>query len=83
MMGGDFAPLQAVKGVKAYLNNGSPSSLCLIGDQPVLEKLLADHGIEPSSITIQHAPSIIGMHEHPTKALKEKRILPLQSDLAC
>jgi len=27
MMGGDFAPLEAVKGVKSYLNTGSPSSL--------------------------------------------------------
>ncbi|MFN4891800.1 MAG: phosphate acyltransferase PlsX [Bacteroidota bacterium] len=72
MMGGDFAPLEAVKGVKSYLNTGSPSSLCLIGDQPILEKLLMEHGIEPSALTIQHAPTVIGMNEHPTRALKEK-----------
>ena len=71
-MGGDFAPLEAVKGVKSYLNTGSPSSLCLIGDQPILEKLLMEHGIEPSALTIQHAPTVIGMNEHPTRALKEK-----------
>ena len=56
MMGGDFAPLEAVKGVKAFLQKGSPSTLCLIGDQPLLEKLLKEHGIEPSSLMIQHAP---------------------------
>jgi len=72
MMGGDFAPLEAIKGVKAYLKSESPSSLCLIGDQPVLEKLLVEHGIDPSSLLIQHAASTIGMHEHPTKALREK-----------
>jgi len=72
MMGGDFAPLEAVKGVKSYLNTGSLSSLCLIGDQPILEKLLMEHGIEPSALTIQHAPTVIGMNEHPTRALKEK-----------
>jgi glycerol-3-phosphate acyltransferase PlsX len=72
MMGGDFAPLEAVKGVKAFLQKGSPPTLCLIGDQPLLEKLLKEHAIDPSSIIIQHALSTIGMHEHPTKALKEK-----------
>lgn len=72
MMGGDFAPLEAVKGVKAYLKTSSASSLCLIGDKSMLEKLLLEHGIDPTTLFIQHAASVIGMHEHPTKALKEK-----------
>ena len=73
MMGGDFAPLEAVKGVLHYLREeSSPASLSLIGDQPVLEQLLAEHNVPAEHISIVHADQVIGMHEHPTKALKEK-----------
>lgn len=73
MMGGDFAPLEAVKGVLQYLREKSnPASLTLIGDQAVLEQLLAEHKVPTDQITIVHADQVIGMHEHPTKALKEK-----------
>ena len=74
MLGGDFAPLEAVKGVKRYLNaGGSGDRLVLLGDEDVLYKMLEEHGIEPGAMTIVHAPQAIDMHEHPTKALKEKR----------
>lgn len=73
MMGGDLAPLEAVKGVLQYLQEETvPASLTLIGDQPVLEQLLAAHNVPTEHIRIVHADQVIGMHEHPTKALKEK-----------
>jgi glycerol-3-phosphate acyltransferase PlsX len=71
MMGGDFAPLETVKGIKEYLA-GNSSSLTLIGDENQLAPLLAEYEIPNGSYTIVHASEIIGMHEHPTKALKEK-----------
>jgi glycerol-3-phosphate acyltransferase PlsX len=74
MMGGDFAPLEAVKGVMQYLSEkNSPATLTLIGDKQQLEKLTAEYQISPDRFTIIHADEIIGMHEHPTKALKEKQ----------
>jgi len=74
MMGGDFAPLEAVKGVLQYLSGHNiPADLVLLGDQPTLEKLLNDYKIPGDHIRIIHAPQIIDMHEHPTKALKEKQ----------
>ena len=74
MMGGDFAPLEAVKGVLQYLSGHNiPADLVLLGHQPILEKLLNDHKVPPEHIRIVHAPQIIDMHEHPTKALKEKQ----------
>ncbi|MET0394329.1 MAG: phosphate acyltransferase PlsX [Chitinophagaceae bacterium] len=73
MMGGDFAPLEAVKGVLQYLREeSSPASLSLIGDEPALEQLLAEHNVPAGQVSIVHADQVIGMHEHPTKALKEK-----------
>lgn len=74
MMGGDYAPLEAVKGVALYLqNNPTPVSLLLIGDKEELERHLTEHSIPASNISIVHSSEIIGMHEHPTKALREKQ----------
>ncbi len=74
MMGGDFAPLEAVKGIQLYLSQAkSPAILLLTGDETQIRSLLAEHGIDTASIKIIHAPQVIGMHEHPTKALKEKQ----------
>lgn len=74
MMGGDFAPLEAVKGVLQYLSGHNiPATLVLLGDQPQLEKLLAEHKVPVQQIKIVHAPQVIDMHDQPTKALKEKQ----------
>ncbi len=74
MMGGDFAPLEAVKGLQLYLSDGSrTASLFCIGDEAQVKPLLAEHGITSPNVHIIHAPEVIGYHEHPTKALKEKQ----------
>lgn len=74
MMGGDFAPLEAVKGIRLFLEaHTAPVTLYLFGDEAVLAPLLEEHAIPGSSYKIVHAPQVIGMHEHPTKALKEKQ----------
>lgn len=74
MMGGDLAPLEAVKGVLQYLqSSSSPAKLVLIGDQAQLERMLQEHLVPSGSFKIVHADQVIGMHESPTKALKEKQ----------
>lgn len=74
MMGGDFAPREAVKGVHLYINQtGSPANLFLIGDETQINPLLAEFNISSPGIKVIHAPEVIGMNEHPTKALKEKQ----------
>jgi glycerol-3-phosphate acyltransferase PlsX len=74
MMGGDYAPLEAVKGLKAYLTeSGNPVNLVLIGDKTSIGQLLEEHKVFLDNITIVHAEEVIDMHEHPTKALKEKK----------
>lgn len=74
MMGGDFAPLEAVKGVHLYLSaHNIPASLLLIGDKEKIETLLTEQHIPTEKISIVHAEQVIDMHEHPTKALKEKK----------
>ena len=75
MMGGDYAPLEAIKGVQLFLseNKDSEVDLTLIGDENKLSPLLKEHGINSENISVVHAAEVIGMHEHPTKALKEKQ----------
>src|SRR3982751_5558179 len=73
MMGGDFAPLEAVKGIKAYLTEEKiPAELYLFGNQAQIESLLEEHNVPSANIKIVHADEVIDMHEHPTRALKEK-----------
>jgi glycerol-3-phosphate acyltransferase PlsX len=74
MMGGDFAPLEAVKGLQLFLTNTTtPANIFLFGDEEQVRPLLQEYAIPDQQIRIIHAPECIGMHEHPTKALKEKK----------
>ena len=74
MMGGDFAPLEAVKGVAEFLSGSTPDlHLVLIGDEEQIKKHITDHPIPDDKYSIVHASQVIGMHEHPTKALREKK----------
>jgi len=74
MMGGDFAPLEAVKGVSQYLEEtNSPATIILIGNKERIDPLLSDYSIPPERFKLVHAEQVIDMHEHPTKALKEKQ----------
>lgn len=74
MMGGDFAPLEAAKGIRLYLSdNTGEGKLFLFGDESLLHPLLDAEGIPAERVQVVHAPQVIGMHEHPTKALKEKQ----------
>jgi glycerol-3-phosphate acyltransferase PlsX len=74
MMGGDFAPLEAVKGLQQYMNgNAAPANILCVGDEEQLRKFLDEHKIITPNIHVVHAPEVIGYNEHPTKALKEKQ----------
>jgi len=73
MMGGDFAPLETVQGVQLYLSESIlPANLFLIGDEARINLLLHENSVTSPQVTVVHASQIIDMHDHPTKALKEK-----------
>ncbi len=74
MMGGDFAPLEAVKGVQLFFSEPQQQvNLILIGDEQKINPLLSEYKIATKNIQVVHADEVIEMHEHPTKALKEKQ----------
>ena len=73
MMGGDFAPIETVKGLYAYFkDNNQPAKIFCTGDETLLQPLFQQYGIDEKMAKIIHAPQVIGYHEHPTKALREK-----------
>lgn len=73
IMGGDFAPREAIKGIKLYLSESvNPAMLVLTGDETLVKPLLEEFEIPSDIVHVVHAPQVVDMHEHPTKALKEK-----------
>jgi glycerol-3-phosphate acyltransferase PlsX len=74
MMGGDYAPEEVVKGIRDYLaHQPSPAFVSLIGDVHILEPLVAQYALPAKAFKIIPSTQVIGMHEHPLKALKEKK----------
>ena len=72
MMGGDYAPLEAVKGLQLYLQSNTDATIYCIGDEQQVRALLHEYQVAQDRVVIIHTSEIIGYHEHPTKALKDK-----------
>ncbi|HJV18278.1 MAG TPA: phosphate acyltransferase PlsX [Sediminibacterium sp.] len=74
MMGGDFAPQEAVKGIQLFMSDAPDSvNIYCIGDEAVVKPLMEEHRVSSPNLHFIHASEVIGYHEHPTKALKEKQ----------
>ena len=71
-MGGDYAPLEAINGIQQYFSEEGKAHLVLIGDEEKIHPVLSRFSFSADRFTVVHAPQIIGMHDSPTKALKEK-----------
>lgn len=73
VMGGDFAPEQTVLGA-IEARNQLPDSveLVLIGNKNLILPLLKKENADESLFKIVHCTEVIGMAEHPTKAIQQK-----------
>jgi glycerol-3-phosphate acyltransferase PlsX len=73
IMGGDFAPKAAVLGaIAAYKSLSPQQQLVLIGDKEEAIKLLQENNFSPDHFEFVHTTEVIGMGEHPTKAVVQK-----------
>jgi glycerol-3-phosphate acyltransferase PlsX len=71
--GGDFAPKANLEGaVLAQSELPQDCVLTLIGDQDQILSGLSSLGADPKDFDIVHAPEVITMHDHPTKAIPSK-----------
>jgi glycerol-3-phosphate acyltransferase PlsX len=72
-MGGDFAPLECIKGVLQVSKELKEDvHLVLFGDESILQKTIQQEGGTTDQFTIVHTTEVIGMAESPTKALSQK-----------
>jgi glycerol-3-phosphate acyltransferase PlsX len=73
-MGGDFAPLEIVKGsVEAARLYPHISKIYLVGREDDLRAELAKYGTIPVSIEIVHASEVVDMGEAPAAAIRRKK----------
>lgn len=73
IMGGDYAPKAAVLGaIEAYKALPEEQKLVLIGDKEIAVGILQENNFSPDHFEFVHTTEVIGMGEHPTKAIAQK-----------
>lgn len=71
-MGGDYAPLEAVKGASLAAASLAGVELVLFGSKTAIEEVCNGEGIDINQFEIVDTPDVIEMAEHPVKALVSK-----------
>jgi glycerol-3-phosphate acyltransferase PlsX len=73
ILGGDFAPEANISGaILAKKELPNDVRLVLIGDRDQISSGLLSLGEDESGYDIVHAPDVITMHDHPTRAIPQK-----------
>src|ERR1700757_4430675 len=73
IMGGDFAPKATVLGaIEAHKALPEGQQLILIGDKDVALSILHENNYSPDHFEFVHTTEVIGMGEHPAKAVIKK-----------
>jgi glycerol-3-phosphate acyltransferase PlsX len=74
IMGGDYAPKEAIAGaIIANQEMGSDVRIVLIGDIEQAKQQLLEQGGNTEDFDFVHTSEVIGMSEHPTKAISQKK----------
>lgn len=72
-MGGDFAPKATVLGaIEAYKSLDPNQQMVLIGDKEAALPIFEEQNFNPDLIEFVHTTEVVGMGEHPTKAITQK-----------
>lgn len=69
-MGGDYGAPEVVPGAVKWAAEHPADTVILVGDEPLVRKL-ADAA--PPNVRFVHGPDVIGMDEHPARALARKK----------
>jgi glycerol-3-phosphate acyltransferase PlsX len=69
-MGGDHGPGEVVPGALAHAAAHPEDRVILVGDERTLRAIAGDL---PANVAIVHASQVIGMDEHPARAMREKK----------
>lgn len=71
-MGGDNAPAAIIQGA-AWAARDLNIRVAIVGPQDVIEAELAKHSPRPPTVTVIHAPEVIGMDDEPAQAARRKK----------
>ncbi len=69
-MGGDHGPAEIIPGALGFARSHPHDRVILVGDEAIVARIA---GPLPANVTIVHADDVVGMDEHPAKALREKK----------
>lgn len=73
VFGGDYAPNATITGaIEAQKILNDDQRIVLIGDQKDTAERLKQEGADLDKFDFIHAPEVISMHDHPTKAIAQK-----------
>jgi len=72
IMGGDYAPKATVLGAIEAYKVLSGHTLVLIGNKDAAISILRENNFDPAHFEFVHTTEVIGMGEHPTKAIVQK-----------
>lgn len=73
VLGGDYAPNATITGaIEAQKILNDDQRIVLIGDQKDTAERLKQEGADLDKFDFIHAPEVISMHDHPTKAIAQK-----------
>jgi glycerol-3-phosphate acyltransferase PlsX len=70
-MGGDHGPEEVVEGALLYARDHGTQDFVLVGDADRMRSIAGSD--VPSNVAFVHASQVIGMHESPALALREKK----------
>ncbi len=74
IMGGDYAPKEAINGaIQAHREMKNGEKIVLIGDKQQALALVTEFGAAIDDFEYIHTTEIIGMGEHPTRAISQKK----------
>ena len=72
-MGGDYAPVEIVRGAVEAAPSLDGSEIVLLGDEKKIQRELDRHGSVNGDISVVHTSEIIDMHESPVEAVRQKK----------
>lgn len=72
-MGGDYAPLEAVRGAFEAARINTDCQVVMFGEKSTIEAVCTQEGISSSSFEVIDCPTQIEMGEHPVKAFSSKQ----------
>ncbi len=73
-MGGDYAPLEAIRGSMEAMNMyGDKIRITLIGDKSAILAAIKEAGCDEALFDIVHTDEVISYNDHPAKAIMQKK----------